>query len=179
VILTERLELVRLDRRFLEASIAGDRPTLEKLLDAEVPGDWLNETALARLRLTDLIADPLLAPWLLRAMVLRRDRVMVGHIGFHSSPDAPYLKAIAPGAVELGYATFPAYWRRGYARECCAALMRWAHYAHGVTKFVVSVGIDNQASRNLVTSLGFKRIASRLDEEDGPEDVFLLVRRFH
>ena len=52
--------------------------------------------------------------------------------------------------------------------------MQWARESHGVTSFVTSVHIDNVPSRSLVTSLGFVRVDTQIDEEDGPEDIFVL-----
>jgi RimJ/RimL family protein N-acetyltransferase len=97
--------------------------------------------------------------------------IMVGHIGFHTSPGAAYLELFSPGAVEFGFTVFPPFRRRGYAREASLALMRWARYTHGVRKFVLSISPGNRASQSLAAQLGFVRIDSHLDEVDGLEDV--------
>jgi hypothetical protein len=64
---------------------------------------------------------------------------MIGHIGCHTAPNAEYLRAIAPGAVEFGFTVFPDFRRQGYAREASVALMTWAHQTHGVSRFVLSI----------------------------------------
>jgi len=161
---------------FLAASLRGDRAQLDALLAASVPEAWPDEPRWPERRLAQLRADPALQPWLLRAIVLRGERRMVGHIGFHTRPGEKYLDELAPGGVEFGYVVFASDRRRGYAREACEGLMDWAHRAHGVVRFVVTIAPANTASLELARGLGFRRIGSHLDEEDGPEDVF--ERRF-
>ena len=97
---------------------------------------------------------------------------MVGHIGFHTRPGEKYLEELAPGGVELGWTVFGRERRQGYAREAAEGLMEWARRFHGVTRFVVSISPANLASLELARRLGFKRIGSHIDEEDGPEDIF-------
>jgi ribosomal-protein-alanine N-acetyltransferase len=106
VIVSERLELVPLSAELLEASLARDLHRVATLLEANVPGEWLDEHRAMRRRLAQLRADPSLAPWLLRGMITRRSRVMVGRIGFHTAPDPDYLRPYAPGGIELGYTVF-------------------------------------------------------------------------
>jgi RimJ/RimL family protein N-acetyltransferase len=124
-----------------------------------------------RRRLGQLQDDPTLQPWLVRAMVPRDSRVMVGYIGFHAAPGAQYLQPYSPEAVEFGYTVFPPYRRQGYAREASFALMRWATGHHGVTRFVLSIRPDNIASQSLAASLGFVRIGYHIDVVDGLEDI--------
>ena len=123
------------------------------------------------LRLRQLEEDPAVSPWLLRAMVSRADRCLVGYIGFHTAPGPAYLEPYSPGAVELGFTVFPPYRRRGYARESCNTLIRWAREFHGVTRFVMTIRPDNIASQSLAKSLGFIKIGSHIDDVDGLEDI--------
>lgn len=125
-----------------------------------------------RRRLDQLRADPTLQPWLLRAVVLRNESRMVGHIGFHSRPGEKYLDELAPGGVELGFTVFETWRRQGYAREASESLMDWAHRLHGVTRFVVTIAPTNIASSWLAQRLDFRRIGSHVDEENGPEEIF-------
>jgi RimJ/RimL family protein N-acetyltransferase len=173
---TQRLDLVPMTPPFLEASLVGDRAQASRVLDALLPEEWPDQPRFVRTRLDQIREDPSLQPWLLLAIVLRSERRMLGHIGFHTRPGAPYLDALAPGGVELGYTVFERDRRRGYAREAAQGLMDWAHCLHGVTRFVVSISPANLASLELARGLGFVRIGSHVDEEDGPEDVF--ERRF-
>jgi RimJ/RimL family protein N-acetyltransferase len=161
---------------FLAASLENDRVQCGIILGCAIPSDWPDEPRWPRRRLEQLREDPTLQPWLLRAIVLRDERRMIGHIGFHGRPGGAHLEELAPGGVELGYTVFENDRRQGHAREACEALMSWAHRFHGVTRFVVSIGPANVASLALAKRLGFERIGSHVDEEDGPEDIF--VHRF-
>ncbi|MEZ4684235.1 MAG: hypothetical protein R2932_59490 [Caldilineaceae bacterium] len=55
-----------------------------------VGANWL-----IQLRLSQLESDPALQPWLLRAIIHRTQKTMIGHIGFHDYPGAAYLHAYA------------------------------------------------------------------------------------
>jgi len=171
IIHSERLDLVPMMPEFLRAALAGDLAGAERILEVSLPDGLANSASVMSTRLRQLEAEPTLQPWLLRAMVLREERAMVGHIGFHTAPGAEYLRPFSPGAVEFGFTTFPPFRRQGYAREASKALMRWAHQAHGMTKFVLTIRPDNTASQALAAGLGFVRIGSHIDEVDGLEDI--------
>jgi len=181
VIKSERLDLIPMTPAFLEACLAGDTSASSvqglaaaaQLLKLAIPTEWLEQKRLMQIRLGQLRRDPRLQPWLLRAMGLRREGVMIGHIGFHSRPGADYLRDFAPGGVELGYTVFAPYRRQGYATEACEALMAWAHQEHHVTRFVVSISPDNRPSLRIAEHFGFQKVGTYLDDEDGPEDVFV------
>ena len=49
--------------------------------------------------------------------------------------------------------------------------MHWAHLAHGVARFVMTIRPDNVPSQALAAGLGFVRIGSHIDEVDGLEDI--------
>ena len=168
----ERLDLVSMTSAFLRASLDGRLREAEKELPFSLPSDWPGEHAsLLSLRLKQLEEDPALQPWLVRAMVARDTRTMVGHIGFHTAPAPDYLQLISPGAVEFGFTVWPAFRRRGYARESSVALMQWARQTHGVSTFIMSIRPDNLPSQALAAQLGFRRIGSHIDEIDGEEDI--------
>lgn len=166
---SERLDLVSLGPACLRAALEGRPAEAEALLGASLPADWGRDNEhLLRLRLGQLEQDPSVQPWLLRAMVLRQPaRRVIGHIGFHLPPDAR-------GALEVGYATEPAYRRQGYAGEAVRALLAWATRTHSIRHFVASVSPGNQASLRLVRRLGFRQSGSQMDEIDGLELVFEL-----
>ena len=171
IISSKRLDLISMTPSFLRASLEQNVRQAERILGFALPEGWPEHTDVLSLRLRQLEADATLQPWLLRGIVLRSDAVVVGHIGFHTAPGAPYLRQYSPAGVEFGFTIFPQYRRRGYAREASVALMRWAHEVHGVTSFVLSIRPDNKESQSLARSLGFTRIGSHLDEVDGWEDV--------
>jgi RimJ/RimL family protein N-acetyltransferase len=171
-----RLDLVLLSADFMRASIAGDRAEAERLLGVPLPVDWPDCKELLALRLGQLENDPSLTPWLLRAMVLRDERAVVGFIGFHQAPGPEHYREIAPGAAEFGFQVDEPFQRRGFAREAAVALMEWASREHGVTKFVLTIRPDNLPSQALAAGLGFVRIGSHIDEVDGEEDILELRR---
>jgi RimJ/RimL family protein N-acetyltransferase len=173
-IASERLDLVSLGREFLHASLAGDLAAAERLLDAQIPAEWLDHRSLMALRLAQMEKDPSWQPWLLRAMRLRQDNIMVGYLGFHGPPGLEHLQEIAPGAVECGYQVFVPFRRQGYAREAYKRLMRWAHEERQVTRFILSIRPDNLPSVGMAQQLGFQRIGAHIDEIDGLEDIYEL-----
>jgi RimJ/RimL family protein N-acetyltransferase len=173
-LVSARLELVAMGAEFLEASLAGERARMEALLGARVPPDW-PEPRYASHWLGQLRADPSLAAWLARALVLRAEARMIGHAGFHSAPAPPYLDAVLRGGIELGYTVFAADRRRGYAGEAVAALLAFARReAPQLAGFVASIAPANAASLALVRRLGFTKIAEHDDPEDGLEHVYAL-----
>ena len=167
-----RLELVSLSLAFLEASLAGEREAAAAMLDATIPDDWWDQRSLLEMRIGDLRSDPELRPWLLRAMVRRHDGVMVGHVGGHWRPGAAHLAAYAEGGIELGYEVFPAFRRQGHATEAVEAMIAWAA-AQGVPCVALSIAPGNVPSLALARRLGFTRVGERVDEVDGPEEVFV------
>jgi ribosomal-protein-alanine N-acetyltransferase len=167
-----RLDLVSLPLAFLEASLAGERAAAADLLGATIDDEWWDERALLELRVGDLRADPELQPWLLRAMVRRADRMMVGHIGGHWRPGAEHLAEFAAGGIELGYAVFSAFRRQGYATEAVETMIAWIA-AQGIPSVVLSVAPDNPPSLAITERLGFTWVGTRIDEIDGLEEVFV------
>ena len=116
-ILSERLDLVPLTPEFLRAMLRHDLAEAERILGFPLPDGLLDSTDVMALRLEQLESNPSLQPWLLRALVLRERRVMVGHIGFHTAPGADYLQPYAPNGVEFGFTVYAPFLRQGYARE--------------------------------------------------------------
>ncbi len=171
---TRRLDLIPMTPDFLRASLRGDLAEAEKHIGLRLPETWPDIQRVLALRLDQLESDPALQPWLLRAIGLRSNREMIGHIGFHTSPGAEYLKPWSRGGVEFGFTVFPPHRRHGYAREASLALMQWALDVHRVTSFVVTISPRNEASLALAADLGFVRVGAHHDEVDGPEDVLVL-----
>jgi len=174
-IVTARLELVPLTPAFLRAGLAGDWDEAERVLGARIPAERPDLADVMKLRLAQLEANPSEQPWLLRAMVRRDSREMIGNIGFHAPPGAEYLRAWSPLAAEFGYEVAPRHRRQGFAREAALALMHWARVTHGVPAFILTIAPANAASQQLAAELGFRRIGSHIDEIDGEEDVLELA----
>lgn len=174
-IVAPRLVLRTMTGEFLASTVdAHPRDALSACIGLEVAADWLQERDLALLRLTEVLADPGYLPWSVRAVALRDSGEMIGHAGFHTRPAPDYLAPYAADAVEIGYTIYPRHRRQGYAREAVEAMIRWAHQAHEVPRFIASVSPDNIASGALLARTGFQRIASFIDDVDGLEYVMLL-----
>jgi hypothetical protein len=86
---------VPLPPAILEAIARADASVAARRLDAKVPDGW-TDTIPSRERLAQLTADPSEQAWLVRAVVLRAPRRVVGNVGFHAPPDRD-------GRVEIGY----------------------------------------------------------------------------
>jgi [ribosomal protein S5]-alanine N-acetyltransferase len=169
---SKRLDLIPMTPAFLRASLEHNIQRAEQELQLSLPSGWPGESAdLLSLRLKQLEEEPALQKWLVRAMVLRGAAIMVGHIGFHTAPDADYLRSFSPGGVEFGFTVFPSFQRQGYAREAAIALMHWARQTHDVKRFVLSIRPDNVPSQRLAAQLGFVRVGSHIDEIDGFEEI--------
>ena len=171
---TPRLRLRYMSEDFLLACHDDDATLAEGLIGMKVDSRWLREKNLMALRLGDLQNDPEYAPWSLRAIGNAETGTMVGHIGFFSRPNPRYLRPYVPDGVELGYAVYPPYRRRGYAIEAIRGLLQWAVMEHGVENFVMATEPENSAAISLAGKLGFEKAAEHVDPEDGLEYVFVL-----
>jgi [ribosomal protein S5]-alanine N-acetyltransferase len=174
MIRTERLNLVSLPMQFLLASREGDRTRACEVLGCSLGEEWQINQHVLEARIPQLQADPSIQEWLLRAMILRGENLMVGHLGFHTRPSPGYLAEWCPTGVELGFTVFASHRRRGFAREAAGGLMGWASTTHGVRHFVATVAPGNVPSRRLVEQLGFLRVGTHVDEVDGPEDILVM-----
>jgi ribosomal-protein-alanine N-acetyltransferase len=174
VIVTDRLELVRLDDA-LELLAEGRRGEAAEQLRVTIPSGWPDAQALGFLamRARQVAADPEDRDWISWLVVLREPaRPMIGYAGFHGKPGKNALNDEA--AVEVGYQIFSEYRRRGYATETVRALLDWALEAKGIRRFVASIGPRNEASLALARRLGFVEVGRHWDDEDGDELEFVL-----
>jgi RimJ/RimL family protein N-acetyltransferase len=160
-ILTEHLELVLLGRTFLANIVSGKPNSHPAFIDPA--GFIAGAEDVARLRLAQLEATPDIAPWLLRAIVVRETRVAVG------SSDSTTPPTIAGWRKSVTRYYRPSE-RRGYAFEAVSALIEWAG-RHGVSTVRACVSPDNGASLALLAKQGFAVIGEQIDEEDGRELV--------
>jgi ribosomal-protein-alanine N-acetyltransferase len=172
IIQSERLDLIPMTPAVLRAVLAGDDLEAGNLLGVTTPADWDISRYALELRLSQLETDPGLQPWLMRAIVLRGEGMVIGSIGCHTAPGPDYLAQLSPGGVEFGFGVVESWRRRGIATEASEALMRWARDEHQVTRFVLSISPENAPSLGLAAKLGFRKIGSHIDEIDGPEDIF-------
>jgi RimJ/RimL family protein N-acetyltransferase len=170
---SDRLDLVPMSLELMEALSRGDLESGQRMVGYQIPADWPQVMAsVLRFRIPIARAHPEALPLLLRAMVLRTDpEMVVGRLGFHGPVDDD-------GMLEIGYEVFPQYRRQGYARESVVAMLGWAQHDPAVLRFRASVSPENEASRSLVTGLGFLEVGSQWDEEDGEETIFERSARF-
>lgn len=174
LIQTERLNLLVMTVEFLNLCHEGNLVGAEEYAGVAIPDDWMQCTDYMKRRRDQLIADPAYGPWCTRLVVLKERKQMIGYAGFHAPPSQESVHGLAPGWVEFGYTIFPAFRRRGFARETAGGLMRWATSEMGVTSFLVSIAPGNVASQALASSLGFVKVGEQVDEVDGLEDVLVL-----
>ena len=171
-IVTSRLNLRLLSQEALEATEAGNIILAARLLDLKLPQEWSGISPLARRRLAQLPDSPEYRPWSVRAVVLRRTNEAVGYVNFHDLPQWHEL-AQNDACAELGYTIFEPHRRNGYVEEAVRALIPWAR-ERGARHFLFSISPDNTPSQGLARKIGARKIGMQIDEEDGPEDVFLL-----
>src|SRR4051794_4584733 len=164
VITTPRLRLISLTPSLLRATADGDFAEVERQLDAPVCAGW-EEGVPAGPRLRQLAADPSQQPWLVRAVLARAPRRVVGSVGFHAPPDEH-------GRVEIGYDIVAGERRQGYAREAIHALLDCASATGHARTCVASVTPHNAPSLALIRAFGFRRVGEQIDEIDGLEWVF-------
>jgi ribosomal-protein-alanine N-acetyltransferase len=172
-ILSDRLELVSLSPAALEALIDGRAADAEALIGGRLAEGWPDgDDHYFRLRLEQMQRNPALQRWIVRALVLRDGREVVGHAGFHGPPGINGKKD--PAAVEIGYKVFDPFRGRGLATEATQALIGWAREEHGVHRFILSIAPTNAPSLAIAAKLGFTQTGEQWDEEDGLELVFEL-----
>lgn len=149
----------------LDAFVDGKPERARELADYAVPADFPSGAAaeVLEIRRIQLASDPARAPWSLRAMVRRDDRVMIGFVNFHGPPGVNDIEA--EGAAELGWTVFPEHRRQGYATETARRLMDWARAEHGVRRFISSTTPDNAPSLRVHEKLGFHATGQVVDGE--------------
>lgn len=69
-----------------------------------------------------------------------------------------YLGKRENNALEIGFVFNKDYWKQGYARESCEALIREA-FASGIDRIIAYCDPENQNSCKLLERLGFTRTA--------------------
>lgn len=151
VIRTERLDLRPLTREICQAVLTGDRERASALLGVDL-GEWPRESELEGAfpgYVVTLAADPSLASWLGRAIVLRERGLVIGSANLKGRPGPD-------GRVEIGYGLTDAYQGQGYAREAVTALVAYAFTRPGVLEVSAEIDPSNERSMHLVESLGFQ-----------------------
>lgn len=94
--------------------------------------------------------------WLNWAMRKRREDKYVGTLQATVYPDA---------TAYLAYILFPAFWRQGYAKEGCGCILDLVFKDYQVHTTSAEIDTRNIASIKLIESLGFQRVATRLNAD--------------
>jgi RimJ/RimL family protein N-acetyltransferase len=162
-----RLDLVLLSQPLMDAIVAGDRRGAQALakfaLAEELFSGDPEDVAYFSLRRDQVVHDVSWAPWSQRAIVLRRENVMIGSATFHGPPGVN--DTGTRGAAEVGYDVYPAYRGRGFATEAGRALIDWACREHGISHFISGVAPENLASLRVNEKLGFVLTGRIVDGE--------------
>lgn len=156
-------------RAFLSGSVdqMADELEAEGLADLSIPKSvW-------ELRHGQLEKNPDHSPWLLRAMVLKDTRQVVGNIGFHGTPEVQANLIEEFGGIEFGYSVIEQFRRQGYAREACEGIMNWAGQVADIPNFILSIALDNEASIATAERLGFTKQSEYMHPERGREWLYV------
>ena len=94
--------------------------------------------------------------WLNWAMRQRREEVYVGILQATVYTDA---------TAYLAYILFPAFWRQGYAGEGCRRILELLFKDYQVHIIEAEIDTRNVASIKLIESLGFQRVATKLNAD--------------
>jgi [ribosomal protein S5]-alanine N-acetyltransferase len=100
--------------------------------------------------------------WLNFAMRLRERATYLGTLE---------VTVFADRSAYLAYTVFVPFWRRGYAREGCARVLRHLVEDHGVRIVTAEMDTRNAASAALAESLGFERVGTTLGADHFKDSV--------
>jgi RimJ/RimL family protein N-acetyltransferase len=169
---TEKLEVAPLDLPQMRALHDGRRNDAASALDVVIPDGWsLEGESWLAMRIQQVEENSSWAPWLLRSIVRRSDRMLIGTVGFHGPPGSHVLEFESAGVVEFGYTVIEGFRRHGYATQAARALMDWGA-ALGARRFVLSIAPENRASRRVAEKLGFEFEREYVHESRGKENLF-------
>ncbi|MEH7225320.1 GNAT family protein [Bacillus sp. JJ1566] len=84
------------------------------------------------------------------AIELKERDGLIGTIGFNAW--SPKHKR-----AEIGYELHPQYWRKGYVTEAASKVISYGFNELGLTRIGAVVFLENKASNDLLTKLGFEK----------------------
>lgn len=79
--------------------------------------------------------------------------------------------------VDIGYALLPEFWSKGYALESVSAVLEFGRRSLGLTKVVAIVNPDNEASKKVLTRVGFLFSRFVQMEPNAPEVALYELRQ--
>lgn len=154
-----------LDPSAMQALLDDDLARASLICHRQLPGFFIEEKWLWRIRLDQLRTTPEDGPWLVRVVLLQPGGVVIGHAGFHGRPDAA-------GAVEIAYTVVPEHRGNGYAHAMLAALVDEARRRPGVRLVRATISPDNASSLAVIRRGRFVHVGEQWDDVDGIELVF-------
>jgi [ribosomal protein S5]-alanine N-acetyltransferase len=125
----------------------------------------VEESGPLRWRVPQVKEDPSLVIWLIRWIVDKATREIVGSISFHAKPDES-------GMIEIGLGIHPDFQNRGIGTEALMAMWRWVIDQPGVKTLRYTVSENNAPSIAVINKFEFENVGIQIDEEDGPETIF-------
>lgn len=144
---TERLELVL--------------PTVEEVLAGIDEMSAADKEQVSQEWLELMRNTPHSDPWIHGFTVkLQGEDVTVGQCGFKGPPTTE-------SVVEIAYAIFPDYQRRGYATEAAQALVSFAFESGRVRLVLAHTLPEESASTRVLTKCGFENVGEAMDPDDG------------
>jgi ribosomal-protein-alanine N-acetyltransferase len=158
IIETARLRLVPFDMRIMLATRAQDRAMVGEFLGCVVAPGWPSEGVLNQQLPGQINAFEHGTPlkWLGRLIVLRARPTLIGVINLKGAPDQQ-------GCVEIGYEVQQAFRRKGYASEAAQALISWCFEQPEVKAVHARTLKQNEASKQMLQQLGFRRLGPQRD----------------
>ncbi len=157
---TERLALIPMTVKLVEAVFDGRRAETEAILGAKMPSAWPGRALVERAflaRIDAVRADPEYRLWGDRVALLRDpDPRVIGSVVFHGGPDAD-------GIVEVAYGIEEESQRQGFGFEAVSASVAWALAEPHVRAVRASTFTWHFASRRILEKLGFRLIGTEDD----------------
>ncbi|HVJ94253.1 MAG TPA: GNAT family N-acetyltransferase [Labilithrix sp.] len=181
VLRTPRLTLEPITLPVVEATFAGDRETIERLVRAKMPKAWPGRALVERAfsaSLELIRLNPAKRLWGDRLMIARADdldespmsdtsRIVVGSVIFHGHPEN--------GVAEVGYGVEDRWQRQGYASEATRVCVEWALAEPGVECVTATTPPWHKASIRVLERSGLVRAGTEEHEVLG--EVLRFERR--
>ncbi len=95
-------------------------------------------------------------------VIHKLERLAIGQVGFKGQPDTD-------GSVEIGYGLNATHHHLGYGSEAVGALVNWALESGFAKRVSAAALVTNLASNRLLEKLGFVRVGTRFDAEEGDD----------
>lgn len=111
-----------------------DAPPVTEMNEAQEIVDWYQNTS-----------EKTHCRWIIK---LKEDGQSIGTCGFHLYDPSQH-------TLDIGYDLSPIYWQKGYMKEAVNAILAFVYEKMQVNRIQAIVALDNKASQQLLTSVGF------------------------